>query len=98
MQIKFGNLLRKLVTFNEINNLANPNTYTTQMNILKSRLDSSVILQRQQDKYYQKTTNLAKPMREFLKIKSILIYTYASPMTNKIDGDKKRQSFLDIGW
>ena len=96
---KIWKSIKEAVTFNEINNLANPNTYTTQMNILKSRLDSSVIAsQRQQDKYYQKTTNLAKPMREFHNwIKSILIYTYASPMTNKIDGDKKRQSFLDIG-
>ena len=69
------------------------------MNILKSRLDSSVIAsQRQQDKYYQKITNLAKPMREFHNwIKSILIYTYASPLTNTLDGKKKRQSFLDIG-
>ena len=52
------------------------------MNILKSRLDSSVISsQREQDKYYQKVTNLIKKMREFHNwIKSIMIYTYASPI------------------
>lgn len=96
---KIWKSIKEAVTFNEINNLANPNTYTTQMNILKSRLDSRVIAsQRQQDKYYQKITNLAKPMREFHNwIKSILIYTYASPLSKKIDGKKERQSFLDIG-
>lgn len=96
---KIWKSIKEAVTFNEINNLANPNTYTTQMNILKSRLDSSVIAsQRQQDKYYQKITNLAKPMREFHNwIKSILIYTFASPLSNTLDGKKKRQSFLDIG-
>lgn len=96
---KIWKSIKEAVTFNEINNLANPNTYTTQMNILKSRLDSRVIAsQRQQDKYYQKISNLAKPMREFHNwIKSILIYTYASPLSKKIDGKKERQSFLDIG-
>jgi len=96
---KIWKSIKEAVTFNEINNLSNPNTYTTQMNILKSRLDSSVIAsQRQQDKYYQKITNLVKPMREFHNwIKSILIYTYASPLSNKLDGKKLRQSFLDIG-
>lgn len=106
---KFGNFrtiadriwmsIKESVTFNEISNLSDPETYSTQMNLLKSRLNSSVISsQRQQDKYYQKVTNLIKVMREFHNwIKSIMIYTYASPMKNKLDGDKKRQSFLDIG-
>lgn len=96
---KIWKSIKEAVTFNEINNLSNPNTYTTQMNILKSRLDSRVISsQRQQDKYYQKITNLAKPMREFHNwIKSILIYTYASPLSDKMGENKKRQSFLDIG-
>lgn len=96
---KIWKSIKEAVTFNEINNLVNPSTYTTQMNILKSRLDSSVIAsQRQQDKYYQKITNLVKPMREFHNwLKSIMIYTYASPLTNTLDGKKVRQSFLDIG-
>jgi SAM-dependent methyltransferase len=91
--------IKEAVTINEISNLANPKTYDTQMNLLKSKLDSSVITsQRQQDKYYQKITNLIKKMREFHNwIKSIIIYTYASPMANKIDGKEKRQTFLDIG-
>ena len=91
--------IKEAVTFNEINNLSNPETYTTQMNILKSRLDSSVISsQRQQDKYYQKITNLIKKMREYHNwIKSIMLYTYASPTRNTVDGDKKRLSILDIG-
>jgi SAM-dependent methyltransferase len=91
--------IREAVTINEISNLANPKTYNTQMNLLKSKLNSSVITsQRQQDKYYQKITNLIKKMREFHNwIKSIIIYTYASPMAESIGGKEKRQSFLDIG-
>ena len=96
---KIWTTIKEEVTFNEINNLSNPNTYTTQMNILKSRLDSRVISsQREQDKYYQKITNLAKPMKHFHNwIKSLLIFTYACPRSYKIGEPKKRQSFLDIG-
>lgn len=96
---KIWKSIRESITFNEIKNLSNPKTYINQMNILRSRLDSSVITsQRQQDKYYQKITNLIKKMREFHNwIKSIMIYTYASPIKNIIDGKKIRQSFLDVG-
>ena len=91
--------IKESITINEIANLADSKTYGLQMNILKSRLDSSVIIsQRQQDKYYQKVTNLIKKMREFHNwLKSIIIYTYASPIRDSIEGKEKRQSMLDIG-
>ncbi len=87
------------VTIEEIANLSNPKTYDMQMKLLSSRLDSSVIVsQRKQDVYYQKITNLIKKMREFHNwVKSIIIYTYCSPMPNKVGGKVMKQSVLDIG-
>ena len=87
------------VTIEEIANLSNPKTYDMQMKLLSSRLDSSVIVsQRKQDVYYQKITNLIKKMREFHNwVKSIIIYTYCSPMSNKVGGKVMKQSVLDIG-
>ena len=87
------------VTIDEINNLANPKTYDMQMKILKTRLDSSVIIsERQQDIYYQKVSNLVKKLREFHNwIKSIILYTYCSPAAHEIGGNEVRQSLLDIG-
>ena len=59
--LKVWNSIKEAITINEINNLANPQTYGLQMNMLKSKLNSSVIIsQRQQDKYYQKVSNLVK--------------------------------------
>ena len=83
------------VTIEEIKILADPKTYDMQMKLLRSRLDSSVIVsQRKQDIYYQKITNLIKKMREFHNwIKTIIINTYVSPTPH----DQKRQSILDIG-
>lgn len=87
------------VTIEEVANLSNPKTYDMQMKLLSSRLDSSVIVsQRKQDVYYQKITNLIKKMREFHNwLKSIIIYTYCSPMPNKMGGKVMKQSVLDIG-
>ena len=87
------------VTIEEVANLSNPKTYDMQMKLLSSRLDSSVIVsQRKQDVYYQKITNLIKKMREFHNwVKSIIIYTYCSPMPNKVGGKVLKQSVLDIG-
>ena len=63
---KIWKSIKESVTFTEIKNLSKPDTYNTQMNILKSRLDSSVISsQREQDKYYQKVTNLIKKCVNF---------------------------------
>jgi SAM-dependent methyltransferase len=85
------------VTVEEINILANPKTHDMQMKLLRSRLDSSIIVsERKQDIYYQKVTGLIKKMREFHNwIKSIIINTYCSPV--QVGGKIVRQSMLDIG-
>ena len=87
------------VTIDEINNLSNPKTYEMQMKLLRSRLNSSVIIsERKQDIYYQKISNLIKKMREYHNwIKSIIIYTYCSPIAHEKGGKIVRQSVLDIG-
>ena len=87
------------VTSDEINNLSNPKTYDMQMKLLRSRLDSSVIVsQRKQDIYYQIQTNLVKKMREFHNwIKTVIINTYCSASASIIGGQPKRHSLLDIG-
>mgnify|MGYP001376929584 CR=1 FL=1 len=54
------------VTIRELKNLANPETYYNQKKSLENKITSSTITtDRQQDRYYQKMTNIAKIMREF---------------------------------
>ena len=97
--IKIWKSMIEAVTIEEINNLACPDNYNSQMKILSSRLTSSVIsTQKKQDIYYQKISNLCKKMREFHGwIKSIIIYTYCAPTKSSKDGKIVRQSILDIG-
>ena len=87
------------VTIQEIKNLSNPDTYVFQKKQLEARIDSSVIVSdRKQDIYYQKITNLAKPMREFHNwIKSIIIYTYCQAFQETKDSKQIRTNVLDIG-
>lgn len=97
--IKIWKSMTEAVTIEEINNLSNPENYSGQMKILSARLNSSIITsQKSQDIYYQKITNLIKKMREFHNwIKSIIIYTYCSPIRKEVGGKVVRQSILDIG-
>ena len=87
------------VTIDEISNLSNPKTYDMQMKLLRSRLNSNIIIsERKQDIYYQKITNLIKKMREYHNwVKSIIINTYCSPTPHEMNGKVVRQSVLDIG-
>ena len=106
---KFGNFkdvaekiwksMIEAVTIEEINILSNPKTYEMQMKLLRSRLDSSVIIsQKKQDIYYQKVTDLVKKMREYHNwIKTSIINTYCSPSATEKGGKIVRKSFLDIG-
>lgn len=65
-------------TFNDMLILSRDNTYVRHLDILRNKIDHSVIISEQQENsYYQITTNLAKSMRAFHNwIKSITIYTY----------------------
>jgi len=96
--IRVWKSIKESVTIEEVKNLSNPKNYVTQMKILSSRLNSSIISsQKKQDIYYQKVTNLIKKLREFHNwIKSIIIYTYCSPIKGA-NGKFQRQSVLDIG-
>ena len=87
------------VTIREIKNLSNPETYAFQKKQLEARIDSSVIVSdRKQDIYYQKNSNLAKPMRNFNNwIKSILIYTYCQKAKITKDSSARKMNVLDIG-
>jgi len=97
--IKTWKSIKEAVTFDEIRNLSNPNTFNMQQKTLQQRLNSTVITsERQQDIYYQKQTNLCKKLREFHNwIKSIIIYAYCSPVKEFGAMQTKRTSVLDIG-
>jgi SAM-dependent methyltransferase len=91
--------MKQAVTIEELKNMANPNNYITQKNLLEKKLENSnIIISTAQDRYYQKQSNLAKIMRQYANwVKSILIYTYCAPaMVNK-EGKIVRKNVLDIG-
>jgi len=97
--IKTWKSIKDAVTIGEIKNLSNVNTFLQQQKTLQQRVNSYVITtDRQQDIYYQKITNLCKKMREYHNwIKSIIIYTYCSPVKEPNSNNKRRISVLDIG-
>ncbi|CAH6421376.1 mRNA capping enzyme [uncultured virus] len=79
----------------DINILGNDDVYRKHIDALRSRIGHSTILSEQQEnEYYQKTTNLALPMRNFHNwIKSIIIYTFCNPTYEK----DNQQTILDFG-
>jgi len=91
--IKTWKSIKEAVTIDEIRNLSLETSYQVEKKALQLRLSASVITSdRQQDIYYQKITNLCKKFREYHNwIKSIIIYTYCSPVKNV------RKSVLDLG-
>jgi SAM-dependent methyltransferase len=97
--IKTWKSMKEAVTTDEIKKLANPSLYDSQIKILQSRIDSTVITsERAQDKYYQEITNLCKIMRGFQNwVKSIIIYTYCQPFSETKGGKERKASILDIG-
>ena len=94
--VKIWNSIQQNVTIEDINLLGDPKKYDDQMNELKKRIDASVVaIEKQQDIYYQKITNLAKPMRDFHNyIKSNIIFGYCSP--KELNGKLQKLSILDI--
>lgn len=97
--IRVWKSMKESITIEEITNLANPSKYNLQIKSLAQKLSKSIITsQKGQDKYYQKVTNLIKKLREFHNwIKSIIIYTYCTPVVKKYNGKPEGQSILDIG-
>ncbi len=97
--IKTWKSIKDAVTFDEIKNLSNTNTYNMQQKALQQRLNAVVITtDRQQDIYYQKQTNLIKKMREYHNwVKSIIIYAYCGQFKEFGSTQTKRTSILDIG-
>lgn len=69
--------------------------YDKKVAILKSKITHELIMTAtSENKYFQKITDLAKPMRGFVNwIKSNMIYTYCHPMYQ----DNRQLSVLDIG-
>lgn len=65
-------------TFSDMMILSKDNMYVKHLDVLRNKIDHSVIISEQQENsYYQITTKLAEPMRAFHNwIKSITIYTY----------------------
>lgn len=70
-------------------------TYDKKVSFLKSKITHELIMTAtSENKYFQKITDLAKPMRGFVNwIKSNIIYTYCHPMYQ----DNRQLSVLDIG-
>lgn len=69
--------------------------YDKKISQLKSKITHELIMTAtSENKYFQKITDLAKPMRGFVNwIKSNMIYTYCHPMYQ----DNRQLSVLDIG-
>ena len=82
-------------TMNDIDILGKDDMYSKHNEILRGKIDHSVILsERKENIYYQIRTTLGKPMRNFHNwIKSILIYTYINPMYEQ---HNKQLTVLDI--
>jgi len=83
-------------SIDDIHKLSNDNEFYKHNNFLKSKIDHTIIMtERQENAYYKKQTNLAKPMRQFHQwIKSILIYTYCN---NMYERNKTKNKILGIG-
>jgi len=97
--IRIWKSMIEAVTIRELKNLAKPESYFNQKKSLQTRITSHVITDdRQQDKYYQKITNLAKIMRDYHNwLKSSIIYTYAKKLKFTKDSKLTRTSVLDFG-
>lgn len=62
----------------DLSTLGNKELFDRQIDVMRNKIDHTIIMSEQQEnKYYQKITNLAKPMRNFHNwIKSTLVYTF----------------------
>lgn len=104
-RIKYGNYvdvanriwrsIQNPVLMKDFTILSKDDMFDKHIDTLRNRIAHSVIMsEAQENEYYQKTTNLALPMRNFHNwIKSIIIYTHCNPTYE----EDKQLSILDIG-
>ena len=94
---KIWNSIQQNVAMDDLMKLSNEKLYDNHLNELKKRITASIIaIEKQEDAYYQKITNLARSMRDFHNyIKSNIIFTYCSP--KMINGKLEKQTVLDFG-
>jgi len=91
------NSMQENITIDDISKLGDEDLYENEMLEIKKRIDATVVaISKQTDVYYQKTTDFAKPLRNFNNyIKSNMIFTYCSP--KKVENKHKKLSILDYG-
>lgn len=82
-------------TMGDISILARDDQYDKHINVLRGKIDHSIIMSEMQENiYYQKTTKIALPLRNFHNfIKTNMIYTYINKAYNNYD----QLVVLDIG-
>jgi hypothetical protein len=70
--------IKNPVTMSDFNILSKDELYRKHIDVIRGKIDHSVIMsEAKENTYYQKITNLGKPMRAFHNwLKSILIYTF----------------------
>ena len=95
--IKIWNSIQQNINMNDIKLLSDMDNYNNEIEKIKTRITASYIaMEKQMDVYYQKITNLAKPMRNFHNyIKSNMIFQYCSK--KYYNGKMYKMSILDIG-
>merc|ERR1711916_414405 len=89
--------IQEKITIDDIQKLGDEKIYNNEILEIKKRIDATVVaIEKQKDIYYQKTTDFAKPLRNFHNyIKSNIIFTDCSPKF--IGGTQKKMSVLDVG-
>ena len=78
----------------DIQILGNDNTFTKHLNLLRNKIDHSVIMSEYKENiYHQIKSSLAKPMRNFHNwMMSITLYTYCNPVYD----NEKQLNVLDL--
>lgn len=93
--------IKNKITMDDIIKLSDKNTYENFINVLRNRIDVSLIeKERVQDIYYQKITRIGHPMKQFHNwIKSNMIYLYCSQKFIKKNNEfkKVKLSALEVG-
>jgi hypothetical protein len=93
---KIWRSIKNPILMSDFGILSNDKTYKKHIDVLRGKIDHSIILSdRKENIYYQISTNLAKPMRNFHNwIKSILMYTIFNGKYFHAD----KLTALDIGF